>query len=156
MTATGRNDPCPCGSGAKFKRCCLGKTDAPPAAYSRDERAAALDRLARLAQRQEFTHVRAAAEAEFWDPWTARRSPDDVRDAMELEESQVVFHEWFAFDYPLPGGSTLIELLLDREADRLRTGEQRYLERLRLSHVRPSEVSHVRPDEGLELRDLWT
>ena len=21
----GRNDPCPCGSGKKFKRCCLGK-----------------------------------------------------------------------------------------------------------------------------------
>lgn len=22
----GRNDPCPCGSGLKFKRCCIGKT----------------------------------------------------------------------------------------------------------------------------------
>lgn len=25
--AIGRNDPCPCGSGKKFKRCCLGKQD---------------------------------------------------------------------------------------------------------------------------------
>ncbi|WP_409564675.1 SEC-C metal-binding domain-containing protein [Methylobacterium sp. J-067] len=27
----GRNDPCPCGSGQKFKKCCLGKveTEAP-------------------------------------------------------------------------------------------------------------------------------
>ena len=24
----GRNDPCPCGSGKKFKKCCLGKPDA--------------------------------------------------------------------------------------------------------------------------------
>ena len=24
----GRNDPCPCGSGKKFKKCCLGKTSA--------------------------------------------------------------------------------------------------------------------------------
>ncbi|MDA8016532.1 MAG: SEC-C domain-containing protein [Thermoanaerobaculia bacterium] len=23
----GRNDPCPCGSGRKYKRCCLGKGD---------------------------------------------------------------------------------------------------------------------------------
>lgn len=23
--STGRNDPCPCGSGKKFKKCCLGK-----------------------------------------------------------------------------------------------------------------------------------
>jgi len=22
---TGRNEPCPCGSGLKFKKCCLGK-----------------------------------------------------------------------------------------------------------------------------------
>ncbi len=25
----GRNDPCPCGSGKKFKRCCLGKETSP-------------------------------------------------------------------------------------------------------------------------------
>ena len=27
---TGRNDPCPCGSGKKYKHCCLGKRDARP------------------------------------------------------------------------------------------------------------------------------
>jgi hypothetical protein len=26
---TGRNDPCPCGSGKKFKKCCLNKPEAP-------------------------------------------------------------------------------------------------------------------------------
>jgi hypothetical protein len=25
----GRNDPCPCGSGKKYKKCCLGSEDAP-------------------------------------------------------------------------------------------------------------------------------
>lgn len=28
---TGRNDPCPCGSGAKFKKCCLLKETGSPA-----------------------------------------------------------------------------------------------------------------------------
>jgi len=28
----GRNDPCPCGSGKKFKKCCLGKAELPPIA----------------------------------------------------------------------------------------------------------------------------
>lgn len=28
MTKTGRNDPCPCGSGHKYKRCCLEKDQA--------------------------------------------------------------------------------------------------------------------------------
>ena len=27
ITAVGRNDPCPCGSGKKFKKCCLGKEE---------------------------------------------------------------------------------------------------------------------------------
>ncbi|MEW6759152.1 MAG: SEC-C metal-binding domain-containing protein, partial [Acidobacteriota bacterium] len=30
MTGPGRNDPCPCGSGKKFKKCCLGKDPQPP------------------------------------------------------------------------------------------------------------------------------
>lgn len=29
-TTPGRNDPCPCGSGKKYKRCCYG--EGPPAA----------------------------------------------------------------------------------------------------------------------------
>ena len=28
MAKTGRNDPCPCGSGRKFKKCCEAKTPA--------------------------------------------------------------------------------------------------------------------------------
>ncbi|MEE9287487.1 MAG: SEC-C metal-binding domain-containing protein, partial [Gammaproteobacteria bacterium] len=26
----GRNDPCPCGSGRKYKKCCLGKNAVMP------------------------------------------------------------------------------------------------------------------------------
>ena len=35
MSATGRNDPCPCGSGRKFKQCCLRARDADDAARMR-------------------------------------------------------------------------------------------------------------------------
>lgn len=31
MSKTGRNDPCPCGSGKKFKRCCMKATQVTPA-----------------------------------------------------------------------------------------------------------------------------
>jgi hypothetical protein len=27
IVKVGRNDPCPCGSGLKYKKCCLGKTE---------------------------------------------------------------------------------------------------------------------------------
>ena len=29
----GRNDPCPCGSGRKYKHCCLAKSASMPPAY---------------------------------------------------------------------------------------------------------------------------
>jgi hypothetical protein len=31
-TDIGRNDPCPCGSGTKYKRCCLGTEEDPQGA----------------------------------------------------------------------------------------------------------------------------
>ncbi len=30
MEKVGRNDPCPCGSGKKFKKCCINKAEIPP------------------------------------------------------------------------------------------------------------------------------
>jgi tetratricopeptide (TPR) repeat protein len=38
MAQVGRNDPCPCGSGNKYKRCCLAKDEA--AEHARLQRAA--------------------------------------------------------------------------------------------------------------------
>ncbi len=32
---TGRNDPCPCGSGKKYKRCCEGKSSRQELLYSK-------------------------------------------------------------------------------------------------------------------------
>jgi hypothetical protein len=40
VTATGRNDPCPCGSGKKYKQCCLVKDEAK-ARTAREKAAAA-------------------------------------------------------------------------------------------------------------------
>jgi len=45
----GRNDPCSCGSGAKYKRCCLSKTETDERAYARDD-APLDDAEAQLAQ----------------------------------------------------------------------------------------------------------
>jgi hypothetical protein len=46
MNKPGRNDPCPCGSGRKFKKCCL--TAAVPPRYTKDERASAFAKLDRF------------------------------------------------------------------------------------------------------------
>ncbi|MGH7321089.1 MAG: YecA family protein [Candidatus Rokuibacteriota bacterium] len=156
MSAVGRNDPCPCGSGRKFKKCCLGRGAEAPGAYTREERQSALERLARFTARGEFAESRAVAEALFWGEWLDRHSADDLKRAMALEESRVASEEWFAFDFRLGSGGTPVDLLLEREGDRLRSGERRYLGRMGASELRPYEVVRVRPEEGLDLRDLWT
>jgi len=42
---TGRNDPCPCGSGQKYKKCCEAKDDAARAERLAAEQAALKDTL---------------------------------------------------------------------------------------------------------------
>ena len=46
MAKIGRNDPCPCGTGQKYKRCCLPRDEAAAAARAAADRAAALAREA--------------------------------------------------------------------------------------------------------------
>lgn len=52
----GRNDPCPCGSGLKFKKCCLGKTVSEPQTWTES-------RLKQLYERQH--HIRFKTEQDI-------------------------------------------------------------------------------------------
>jgi hypothetical protein len=52
MPKTGRNDPCPCGSGQKYKRCCLEKDQAA-------------ERQILAARRAEFDTLQAERQAEL-------------------------------------------------------------------------------------------
>ncbi len=155
MSGVGRNDPCPCGSGKKYKRCCLGKDAPAPGAWTAGERDSALASLMRFSRRAELDADRAAAETTFWGKRLDRLTPAEAREALDVEQSRFGFHEWFVFDCPLGGGGTVVERFLAREGGGLRSGERRYLERMRQSHLRPYEVQAVRLDEGLDLLDLW-
>ncbi len=163
MSAVGRNDPCPCGSGLKFKKCCLGKEQPAPGARasgdgagaSRD-RDSALARLARFSARPEFETDHEVAQIVFWGSRLAGRPDEQVKEVLALPQSQVGYDAWFAFDLPIETGRTLVDFLLDRDGARLGAGERRYLERMRDSHLRLYEVAEVTPEQGLHLVDLWT
>jgi len=49
MPKLGRNDPCPCGSGQKYKRCCMGKDQAAVQAKRAAVQEEQRDRIADLA-----------------------------------------------------------------------------------------------------------
>jgi SEC-C motif/Protein of unknown function (DUF2384) len=153
MSGVGRNDPCPCGSGKKFKKCCLSAVGTPSGAYTQAERQSAVVALGRFGWRHEFDGDRAVASARFWTGLDLVAADErlEVR-----EQGEAFFQDWFMTDFRLDSGHTLGELFLEREGGRLRSGELRYLERSRLTHLRPYEVAAVRLDEGLTLLDLWT
>jgi tetratricopeptide (TPR) repeat protein len=91
MAKTGRNDPCPCGSGKKYKRCCLAVHQAEQAAarrppdperFSQERRAADFDsdgELDRLSNRvPELIEQGRVEEAEEVCQELLRRYPDEI------------------------------------------------------------------------------
>jgi len=156
MSIVGRNDPCPCGSGLKYKKCCLGKAEATRTTYSRDDRERILDRLMRFSARPEFEQDHLIGQMAFWGDGLAGRSSEDAQRALTIPTAEAVYEAWFAFDVPIEDGRTLTDLFLERERAGLSPGERAYLDRMRASHMRLYEVMDVRPEEGLHLVDLWT
>jgi len=88
MSAAGRNDQCSCGSGFKYKNCCLGKEEAARPFYTREDWERALARLMRLSIRPEFEGNHQAAQIGFWGDSFAGRSDDDIREALALPPAQ--------------------------------------------------------------------
>jgi len=150
----GRNDPCPCGSGLKFKRCCLRKEEAA-GTYTSGERDSALGKLMRFSARSEFNDKHRAALELFWGDWLSEEPDEELNQVMDSEQVNLAYHSWFVFDFNLGESRTLLDLFLEREGERLSSRERRYLEGMRGSHLRLYEVLDVKPDEGIEIRDLW-
>ncbi len=144
----GRNDPCPCGSGLKYKKCCRAKDEATPP-YTREERQAALEKLAELSG-----NLLAREDDEAWDEFMD--GLDEASDALDEKDDaacETVFDMWFWFDRPRPDRRRVVDLLLSRDSS-LTAGERRYLETAREAALRPYEVVDVRPGLSVSLRDL--
>ena len=52
MAKIGRNEPCPCGSGKKYKRCCLTKGVPAALGFTPEERQRALGMLERFVEKE--------------------------------------------------------------------------------------------------------
>ena len=66
MPTTGRNEPCPCGSGRKYKNCCGNGATESRALVAGRTRDAALAKLLTFAFHPAFDSDHAVAEVLFW------------------------------------------------------------------------------------------
>ena len=161
---TGRNDPCPCGSGKKYKKCCL-ETEGPPKG--------AEDTLAEVRHMFEEGHFSSPEEAQgFADKSITQINKKPVDDFQGLSREQMyrmIYHPADSPDLitfpevldakPSAPVVTLFVLLLDaigdkglkptakgnlprnfcREAARKYWGEEKYQERTRFGNINREE-----------------
>jgi len=148
MEKTGRNDPCPCGSGKKFKKCCLGKGIG--SRYTREDRTNAWVKLERFIEDDLGDEDDDALE-ELWGRWSDH--PDELDENLN-SMSEHVGDLWFAFDRPLDDGRLVVDRFLEERGSHLFEGEKLYLRTLRASSMRLYEIEDSRAGESLTLRDV--
>lgn len=158
----GRNDPCPCGSGRKYKVCCLPKEDAAWAVYARIRQAEAhlKERLTEFALEKWGERWFAEAVETFY---TGGEPPESITDDPDFE---LVFLPWLAFHFaPDPhakdapeglSGQTMAEYFLAHHLDELSALEEELLRAAMASPFSFYQIVSTTPGRSIDLRDILT
>ncbi len=150
----GRNDPCPCGSGKKYKKCCLIKEETRKAqkTSATPKEIELRDDLLSFSGKERFKKDFEKAYQLFW------RRP--FKEPLVLDEEEETtfgfFLDWFIHDFILKSGVTIIEEYYQEKKDRLSQEELSLLNYERDSYLSLYEVVSVTPEVGLRLKDLIT
>jgi hypothetical protein len=163
----GRNDPCPCGSGKKYKVCCLraatDSADSPEALSWRRVRRA-LDQFAMASTLLPFVAETYGPEAfdEAWEEFSGAQEPFDP----ETPHIQVFmpwfFHRWSPDPYGTEVADTSFHerspsrLFLERKGARLDPVIRRYLGSCLETPFSFHEILRCDPGHGFQARDLFT
>ena len=158
MTHPGRNDPCPCGSGKKYKKCCLAVVHDTDFEFRRlrQTHAAVIPRLTEFALEALGADLFHEAWLEFNDHRTTE--PFDPESPMT-----VLFMPWLLFNWilelQLPGRkefveTTVAETFLITEVETLTGDEQKLLRTSTRCPYTLCEVLEVKPGVGMRLLDL--
>lgn len=139
----GRNDPCPCGSGRKYKKCCLARDEAqrgPSAAR------------AQVHQRDgEFVQMLADWGLERFGS-EAYRFFDDFDD---VETEPALAWPWSVYGHRIDG-QPIVAWYLASEGARLPAADRAWLEAQSEAWLSVWEVREVEPGVALVLEDLLT
>jgi tetratricopeptide (TPR) repeat protein len=95
MEKAGRNDPCPCGSGKKYKKCCLPKHEAQERQRAAKQQAEREERATahRASLREARARMLAGVEDDIDDLTTASNAVVDLIHASKLDEAERAAHD---------------------------------------------------------------
>jgi len=157
----GRNDPCPCGSGKKYKRCCLPKTAESEETLWARERAASDDLSRAILRYAERKFGMCILDA--WDDFHLGQ-PDSL-DHPDFDEGQIFF-PYFLFHWTptrprgrrtgATRGGVIAKAFMLENARRLTEMQRQVLEQSMTQPLTFYEVISSHPGERIVLRDILT
>jgi hypothetical protein len=150
MSKIGRNEPCPCGSGKKFKKCCGGIHE-DLTSFTGEEHRRILERIKDFVAMPELVHFKKSAKGEFWGKYLGKEPFFDEDYYKTVSEE--CFYRWLFFDCRLRNGRYLAERFLE-DHPVLFAGEKAYINQGKRTCMRLYEITQVHPGRALELRDL--
>ena len=135
----GRNTPCPCGSGEKFKKCCMGKEAAPSQTLYYRRLSEAHDRLVNHLlpyATQTFGEEAVAVAMHEFLLWP---EPEDEINEEMIDRAGPLFWPWFLFNWEYesvdaevalsgPENRTVAELYAEERSSKLGLMERRLIE----------------------------
>jgi len=151
---TGRNDPCPCGSGRKYKMCCL-RIAAASGDFTPAERQSAQDKLFEYGASPRLERHRKVCATMFWGS-EERAAAVRARVSGEIWHGELFRYQMcMCMDADEDEGHTVLDGYLSERGHDLQPGERVYLERMQSAHLALYEIEEVRPGVGIHLRDVW-
>ncbi len=138
---TGRNAPCPCGSGRKYKKCHLAADEAE---HARRQSTAAMHAM----DERLVTKLSGFAVREYGEAWEVF---EDV--FFDADEAIGLAAPWSVYGFEVEG-RTVVDAYLERHRRRCSRDERRWLDAQRAAWLSVWEVEDVEPGETLTLRDL--
>ena len=144
----GRNDPCPCGSGKKYKKCCLDK-EFDKTGSEDSLRKKLIPEILEFAQKK-LKHSIGDAYGFYWDEFDPEEYIDD-QDTMQMAD--INFWDWFICDWESEDGEKVIDSFLVQNRY-LKDEELIVLNKMRDSIISLYEIQEVFPDKGFIAKDL--
>lgn len=161
-----RNDQCPCGSGKKYKKCCLPKAEAQDFAYRRISQTfqGLTGKIMTFAENAFGQTTIEAAVEEFlvWD--------EDFEATIEIEELADLFVPWALYTWymteadledmelkiPLPADTTIAELYIQKKGKKIDSLELKILQAINRPVFSFQEVTGILPGSGFSCTNILT
>ncbi|WP_080872956.1 YecA family protein [Oceanobacillus timonensis] len=148
--AVKRNDPCPCGSGKKYKKCCMAKDNLTELKVVKEDRFFQLKEVL-VGKLDDFIYSKISQSAYFPLESQFKKRTKHMFD----ESGRGLFHFWLYFFHRYENGLRGIEWFVSEMKDRLKSEEKTMAERW--ATLSPQFVQAVdQTDEYVVFEDYFT